>query len=254
MLCMALAPAGPVRVVVSGLLLLAFVLAAPHREVIAVAVADAAEAIIPSSADTRAANEMLRGAVGRERRWMQRPNLVVVTTVMAFQAGARNEYTTVNARLSKQEADALVADLTAGLEVLSGGTFEHFGSVRVESPARGSRVRVVRDGAIVVGRFRGVRESLQAVGYGGRTARANGTITSGTVMLDEDYDRADEPRLLRMHELGHALGFNHVDSVRSIMNPTIGSEPTDFDRRAARIAFSHIAPDRHSPLILARGN
>lgn len=242
------------RVVVSGLLLIAFVLAAPHREVIAVAVADAAEAIIPSSADTRARNEMLRGTSGQARRWIQRPNLVVVSTVMAFEGGARNEYTTVNARLSKQEADALVADLTAGLEVLSGGTFEHFGSVRIESPARGSRVRVVRDGTIVVGRFRGVRNSLKAVGYGGRTARVNGTITSGTVMLDEDYDHTEEPRLLRMHELGHALGFNHVNSIPSIMNPTIGAEPTEFDRRVARIAFRHIDPDRHASIIPARSN
>lgn len=242
------------RVVVSALLLLAFVLAAPHREVIAVAVAGAAEAIIPSSLDTRATNEMLRGTAGRERRWMQRPNLIVVTTVLAFEGGARNEYTTVNARLSKQETEALVADLTAGLEVLSGGTFEHFGSVTFESPARNARVRVVRDGTIVVGRFRGVRDSLQAVGYGGRTARANGTITSGTVMLDEAYDKGSEsPRLLRMHELGHALGFNHVDSKPSIMNPTIGTEPTDFDRRVGRIAFRHVDPDRHN-FLLARSN
>ena len=240
------------RVVVSALLLVAFVLAAPHREVIAVAVADAAEAMIPTTADARATDEMLRGTVGRERRWGQRPNLVVVTTVMAFEGGARNQYTAVDARLSKQEAQALVADLTAGLEVLSGGTFEHFGSVRFESPARGSQVRVVRNGDIVVGRFRGVRESLQAVGYGGRTARANGTIISGTVMLDEDYDQStDDPRLLRMHELGHALGFNHVDSLRSIMNPTIGTEPTEFDRRVARMAFSHITPDRPATSVFA---
>jgi predicted Zn-dependent protease len=44
-------------------------------------------------------------------------------------------------------------------------------------------------------------------------------------------------RLLRIHELGHALGYNHVKSRRSIMNPTLGSEPTDFDRRAAMVAF-----------------
>ena len=87
-----------------------------------------------------------------------------------------------------------------------------------------------------------------------RKRLANGTITSGTVMLDEDYDRnTQQPRLLRMHELGHALGFNHVESLRSVMNPTVGTEPTDFDRRTARIAFRHIAPaDRPAPTILAR--
>jgi predicted Zn-dependent protease len=72
-------------------------------------------------------------------------------------------------------------------------------------------------------------------------------------MLDEEYDRTtQQPRLLRMHELGHALGFNHVDSLRSVMNPTVGMEPTDLDRRTARIAFRHITPDRPSPPILAR--
>ena len=156
---------------------------------------------------------------------------------------------------SERLANALVADLTAGLEVMSGGTFKRFGSVRFESPAVASQVRVVRNGDIVVGRFRGVRDSLKAVGYGGRTARANGTITGGTVMLDEDYDqRTQQPRLLRMHELGHALGFNHVDSLRSVMNPTIGTEPTDFDRRVARIAFSHITPDRAARTVLARAD
>jgi hypothetical protein len=237
-----------VRVVVYGLLLATFVMATPERSV--GANTDFLGSLLGPSADARATDEMLRGTAGRERRWMQRPNLVVVTTVMAFEEGARSKFTTVDARLSKQEADALVADLTAGLEVLSGGTFEHFGSVRFESPARGSQVRVVRDGDIVVGRFRGVRDSLKAVGYGGRTARANGTITGGTVMLDEDYDQSTEdPHLLRMHELGHALGFNHVDSLRSIMNPTIGTEPTEFDRRVARMAFSHIAPDRRAPAL-----
>jgi len=186
---------------------------------------------------------------------MHRPNLVVVTTVMAFEDGARSDFTTVDAQLSDEEATALVADLTAGLEVMSGGTFERFGSVRFESPAVASQVRVVRNGDIVVGRFRGVRDSLKAVGYGGRTARADGTITGGTVMLDEVYDQStQQPRLLRMHELGHALGFNHVDSLRSVMNPTIGTEPTDFDRRVARIAFSHITPDRAARTELTRAD
>ena len=242
------------RVAASALLLAIFVLAASQRSV--VANADAMASSAAPGADARAIDEMLRGTVGRERRWMQRPNLVIVTTVMAFEDGARTDFTTVDARLTAEEAKTLVADLTAGLEVMSGGTFERFGSVRFESPALASQVRVVRNGDIVVGRFRGVREVLKAVGYGGRTARANGTITSGTVMLDEDYDRTtQQPRLLRMHELGHALGFNHVESLRSIMNPTVGTEPTDLDRRTARIAFRHIAlADRPAPALFALGH
>jgi len=205
--------------------------------------------------DARAMDEMLRGSGGKERRWMQRPRLVVVTTVMAFADGARSVYPAVDAHLSDDEMRKLVDDLTAGLTLLSGRTFERFASVRFETPAPGTDVPVVRDGEIVVGRFRGVRALLKAVGYGGRTARADGTITSGTVMLDEEYDTADlQQNLLRMHELGHALGYNHVESQRSIMNATLGAQFTDFDRRVARVAFSHLTPDRPQPEILARTN
>jgi hypothetical protein len=39
--------------------------------------------------------------------------------------------------------------------------------------------------------------------------------------------------LSRTHELGHALGFNHVKSRVSIMNERIGPEVTDVDRQIA---------------------
>ena len=203
--------------------------------------------------EARAIAEMLRGASGRERRWMQRPHLVVVTSVLAFQAGVHAGFAAVDAALTPDEARQLAANMTEGLTVLSGGAFTRFASVRYEQAVPGRVVRVVRPGEIVAGRFRGVREALEAVGYGGRTARADGTITSGTVMLDEDYDRDDERhRLLRIHELGHALGYNHVASERSVMNPTIGAEPTPFDRRVARIAFAHLMSPRGTPNLLAR--
>ena len=194
--------------------------------------------------EARAVEEMLRGSGGRERHWVQRPHLVVVDTVMTFADGARSEYAAIDTQLTEAETAALVADLTTALATLSGRTFQRFASVRIETPEAGTSVRVVRNGEIVAGRFRGVRAALKAVGYGGRTSRADGTITSGVVMLDEEWDSADPQRhLLRMHELGHALGYNHVESRRSIMNATLGAEPTDFDRRVARIAFSHLMPD-----------
>jgi hypothetical protein len=78
---------------------------------------------------------------------------------------------------------------------------------------------------------------LATIGFGGRSTRGS-TIRAGSIMLDSEFDRVNETRrLLRMHELGHALGYNHVLSRVSIMNPKIGPEPTDFDRAAARLAF-----------------
>jgi hypothetical protein len=243
-----------VRVIAAAVLLAAFTVAPSAQHSVA-ADAHGLERVLPilDEGDARAMNEMLRGTAGHERHWTQRPRLVVVTTVMAFANGSHEqEFAAVDAEVPDEDARQLVDDLTAGLTLLSGRTFEHFASVRFEHPSAGTQVRVARAGEIVVGRFRGVRAALAAVGYGGRTSRADGTITSGTVMLDEDYDSRDRLRnLLRMHELGHALGYNHVESQRSIMNPTLGVEPTDFDRKVARLAFSHLTPDTPRPLLLA---
>jgi hypothetical protein len=190
------------------------------------------------SADSDAIDEMLRGPAGTERRWTRRPALVVVSSVLEFEGGVRKDYTATGERLGEREVDELVADLKAGLSLLTGSAFDEFASVRRERVLVGTQVQVMREGEIVVARFRNVRQSLNAVGYGGRTARADWSIASGTVMLDSEYDRTDHMRrLLRIHELGHALGYNHVKSRRSIMNPTLGSEPTDFDRRVALVAF-----------------
>jgi hypothetical protein len=241
-----------VRVIVSALLLAAFTVATSAQHS---GGPDTGQSMTPGleGREARAMDEMLRGTSGHERHWTARPRLVVVTTVMAFADGPHQEFAAVDAQMSNDEAQQIADDLTAGLSLLSAGTFDHFESVRFETPHAGTPVHVTRDGEIVAGRFRGVRAILNAVGYGGRTARADGTITSGTVMLDEEYDGVDPLRhLLRMHELGHALGYNHVESQRSIMNATLGAEPTDFDRKVARIAFSRVTAGRPRPDLIAR--
>ena len=79
---------------------------------------------------------------------------------------------------------------------------------------------------------------MKTLGFGGRRTRTDGTVTAGAILLDNEFDRSDaKRRLLRTHELGHALGYNHVRSRPSIMNPEIGPEPNAFDREAAVIAF-----------------
>jgi hypothetical protein len=65
------------------------------------------------------------------------------------------------------------------------------------------------------------------------------------MFLDRDFDRNDSRRrLLRIHELGHALGYRHVTSRTSIMNPSIGPEPTDFDGAGAVLAFQRPVGNR----------
>jgi hypothetical protein len=190
--------------------------------------------------DSAGLDEMLRGDTGQARHWPGRPDLVVLTAVLDFDGGVQRDYVATNETITPVEAEEIARDLAEGLAVLSGGAFREFASVRVESARPGDRIGVMRDGVIVAARFRGIARALKAVGFGGRLARPDGTITSGTVMLDSAYDRTDRlRRLLRIHELGHALGYNHVTSRRSIMNPTLGSEPTEFDHRAALAAFAH---------------
>lgn len=198
-------------------------------------------AALDPSIDVTALDELLRGKDRRMLRWAEPPRLVVLIPVMKYaEDGIRHVAT--GERLTERETEDLVADLTDALAVLSGGTHEGFLSVRHEIVPAGAPVRVSNRGEILVGRYRGVRERLNTLGLGGRRWTGDGRITSGSIVLDEEFDRTSDVRhLLRAHELGHVLGYNHVTSRTSIMNPRIGSAPTDFDRQAARIAFGLLA-------------
>jgi hypothetical protein len=157
---------------------------------------------------------------------------------MEFEAGGGTEYRATAERLTDDDAMALMKDMTEALQLLTGGALRTFASQHREAPLAGQRVSVMRPGKIVVARYRGVREQLDAVGWGGRSTKGT-TIRAGAVILDSEFDRtSDTRRLLRMHELGHALGYDHVDARQpSIMNPRIGSEPTRFDIAEGRSAF-----------------
>jgi len=190
------------------------------------------------SLDRQALNEMFRGAKGQVQRWSVAPELVVLGAVMEYRDGERADYLATGTRLSDTEVDQIVIDLTKSLALLTGNRFEGFSRIVREWPSPGQSIRVSRSNRIVVGRYEGVRAQLNTIGLGGRASRADGTITAAAILLDEDFDRTSGlRRLLRMHELGHALGYNHVQSRVSIMNPRIGPEPTDFDLRAAALAF-----------------
>lgn len=190
-----------------------------------------------SAGDARALQEMFGSAAGPQR-WRQPPNLMILASVMEYQPGGDVEYVATAERLSDADIAELVRDLTDGLGVLTANTFERFSSVSTEVVAPGARVRVSRTNQIVAARFDGLRRSVKTIGFGGRRARKDGSITAGAILLDSEFDRTNtRRRLLRTHELGHALGYNHVHSRTSIMNPRVGAEPNDFDHEATRIAF-----------------
>jgi hypothetical protein len=168
-------------------------------------------------------------------RWAQAPELVVLMSVMRYHTGSGVEYAATSEVLTDAEADELIADLTEALTLLTNGRFNSFKAVHRQTVMAGSTARIVRSGQIVVGRYEGIRALRQTIGYGGRVPARGNDISSAAVLLDNEYDRSsNQRRLLRIHELGHALGYDHVDSQPSIMNARIGTQPTEFDRQMAR--------------------
>lgn len=201
--------------------------------------------LIPTSFDLVAFDEMFRASNERLQRWTTRPGLVVLGTVMNYRTTSGSEYEAGSEQLTDQEVAQMVEHLTEGLSVLTGGTFTAFASVDIERPAPGTRVNTLRDQRIVVGRYTGIVTFANTIGYGQWSETANGTIVEGAMYLDRDFDRGDaRRRLLRIHELGHALGYQHVRSRTSIMNTAIGPDVTDFDRAGASIAFQRAVGNR----------
>jgi hypothetical protein len=183
-------------------------------------------------------DEMLFDPAGQRQYWASTPRLLVLTSVMEYHTAESSHYAATSERVSAEELQSLVDDLSRALAVLTTGAFEQFAVVEYETVAAGTSVSIVRPNQIVVGRFQGVRRLANSIGFGGRKSRRDGAIVGAAVVLDNDFDRASSMRgLLRTHELGHALGFNHVKSRPSIMNPSIGSDMTGYDRQVAMLAF-----------------
>jgi hypothetical protein len=151
--------------------------------------------------------------------------------------GLMTGYSATSEQLTTPERDALVADFTQALGDLTGGQIKAFADVHVESVSAGQIVKVLRAGQIVAGRYRGVQAKTGSIGYGGRMTRGN-QITAAAVLIDRDADRDQKQQnVIRTHELGHALGYNHVESRPSIMNPRAGAGLTEFDREAVRTGY-----------------
>lgn len=202
--------------------------------------------LIPSSFDMTAFNEMVRPEA-RLQRWMTRPRLVVITSVMRFSAMRDDIFFATTERMSSSDVESLVTDMKNALALLTAGTWSDFSAVDREVVEPAQSVSTTRTGAIVVGRYSGIQGGANTIGYGRWAAQADGAIVGGAVYLDRDFDVASSQRVkLRTHELGHALGYMHVTAQTSIMNPAIGPDPTAFDHQAVRIAFDR-QPGNRAP-------
>jgi hypothetical protein len=199
--------------------------------------------LIPASFDLTAFDQMFRSS-GRLARWMTAPPLVILTRAVQYESNSSNALTVLEDELTADEQQALLKDLSDGFVTLTDQQLGGFSSVTFESPAAGSRVDVMRTGVILVARSKGLTLGSTYWGYGRWATNGSGAVVGGNVMLDADFDasRSSYCRSLRMHELGHALGYNHVlANVRaSVMNPAANYEPLDWDKQAVHIAFQRM--------------
>jgi hypothetical protein len=199
---------------------------------------DATLTLIPRSLDLRAFDEMLRSRGGL-LRWMDAPRLVVQRRVLTFSNTSDMSYVATTETMSDEDTQALIADLSWALPQLTGGTFTGFAGVDIEVANEGEAVTIARPGVIVVARYEGLSASISAWGYGRWAWNPAGAVVAGAIMLDNGFEQSGSPhrRSLRAHELGHALGYDHVSGGTSVMNISGQIEPTFFDRDATTIAF-----------------
>jgi hypothetical protein len=194
--------------------------------------------LIPKSFDLRSFDEMFR-ARGGLHRWVEAPRLVVERRVLTFTNTTAMNYTATADLMSEEEASQLIDDLSRALPQLTGNSFSGFASVDIEVADEGDPVAISRDGVIVVARYQGLSPKLGAWGYGRWAWNGAGQVRMGAVMVDNEFEQSGSPyrRSLRAHELGHALGYDHVSSDASAMNISGRIEPTAFDLDATSIAF-----------------
>jgi hypothetical protein len=200
--------------------------------------------LMPATTDLPAFDQMFR-ASGSLVRWVSAPALTVERRVLHFTSVSDQEYTAAADMMSDGEAQALVADLAWALPQMS--AFPGFVDQLSETSPPGSRVAVSRPGRIVVARYAGLQAATGFWGYG-RWQTAGGEVVSGIIMLDLGFDTSGSifRRSLRAHELGHALGYNHVTLRDSVMNSSARIEPNPFDRSAMKLAFQR-PPMNRSP-------
>ena len=206
--------------------------------------------LIPASFDLAAFDQMFRSS-GRFLRWTSAPPLVILTRAVQYPGTTSASAATVLPdELTADELQALARDLSDGFVALTDQQLGGFSSVTFETPAVGSQVNVMRTGFILVARSRGLTLGTGYWGYSRWASNASGVVVGGNCMLDEDFDGGPSlyRRSLRMHELGHALGYNHVSpNVRaSVMNQAANIEPNAWDLQAVHIAFQR-APGNTTP-------
>lgn len=202
--------------------------------------------LIPTSFDLASFNQMFRSP--QLRRWRQPPPVVIETRALQFtDVNASASVGTTDA-MTDQEFAGLSADLAWALPQLSGNTFPAFAAMVKQASAQGALVPLLNTGQITVARVVGLTTATGFWGYGRWQTQSDGTVVAGNLVLDRDFERSGSQflRSLRTHELGHAMGYDHVTGRASFMNSNARLEPNEFDQSACRIAFAR-QPGNRAP-------
>ena len=195
--------------------------------------------------DLRTFDEMFRAP--QLQRWTTTPVLLVEGTTLRFAGFDRSDAEATSGRVSDSEMGSLIDDLRWGLSTLTGGHYSDFASVQRQQSAAGAQVGVLNPGVITVALYQGLTATTGYWGYGRTLVQSDGTIVGGSIMIDRDFNASGSPRrrALRVHELGHALGANHVTLRASVMNAQVSTEPTAYDRTAGLLAYQRAAGNRY---------
>lgn len=203
---------------------------------------DAEIDVIPSSFDMRTFDVLAR-PYGRIIRWDSAPVLAIERRVLECQATTPDQSTATATAMTN--TDAVVAEIdsqaTSAIGQMTGGRIPAFETVETQLAGVGAMVNLMVPGRITIARCTFLAERTGAVGYSKWDYDGNGRLTAGAIVIDYLYDEgaATAERFhLRSHELGHTLGYAHVD-VPSIMNIGGGQSLvlTQWDTLAMGLAY-----------------
>jgi hypothetical protein len=202
--------------------------------------------VIPAAIDLAAFDELAR--TPHLRRWTSAPPLVLERRILQAAATTPDDSTATAspALMTDAELADLEGDLTWALDPLTGGVFTRFASVRHTTAPEGASVHLLNSGQITVARIEGLRTQTGFDGFARWEYTDEGRVTGALILLDRQMDKAGDRRHLRAHELGHALGYNHVTRRASLMQPVGRPGFMPWDRDAMAVAYRR-KPGNRSP-------
>jgi hypothetical protein len=140
-----------------------------------------------------------------------------------------------------------VAHLNRALPLMTGGAIPGFASIDRSTTAAGASIEMDRPGTITVVRYNGLDQLCKGFTYFLYDNLTLEALSSRLFMQNCSSMAGAAPlSAVIAHELGHALGFAHVSAAPSVMEATVFSDVTDFDRQVGAIVFQR-PPGNQAP-------